>query len=164
MVQPGLTFDEYVDLRLKPLAGADRAFHEAAETEREQMFPMNLASASSHLRSRGYDCRPAMLETLIENGVVTPADPAAWTQADVEAAAEHFEECDIFTPTPRCARRSDGASPTSCGRCVRRRSASRPNMHAGYPTTTSTSWCTVYHRGGWRQAAARFGVNLRHVA
>jgi len=98
MMQTGLTFDEYVDLRLRPPAGADRAFHKAAEMEQERMFPMTLTAASGHLRSRGYDCRPAMLELLIKNGVVTPAGPDAWTQADVDAAAEHFEDCEIFTP------------------------------------------------------------------
>jgi hypothetical protein len=94
----GLTFEEDVDLRLRPPAGADRAFQEAAEMEREQMFPMALATASAHLRSRGYDCRPAILETLIENGVVTPTKPDVWTQADVDAAADHLENCDILTP------------------------------------------------------------------
>lgn len=94
----GLTFEEYVDLRLKPPAGADRAFQEAAEMQRDQMFPMALAAASTHLRSRGYDCRPAMLEMLVENGVVAPAKPDAWAQADVDAAAEHFEDCQIFVP------------------------------------------------------------------
>jgi hypothetical protein len=94
----GLTFDEYVDLRLKPPAGADPTFHEAAEMEREQMFPMKLAVASGHLRSRGYDCKPPMLELLIQNGVVTPVGPDSWTKADVDTAAEHFEDCQIFVP------------------------------------------------------------------
>jgi len=94
----GLTFDEYVELKLKPPAGADRAFQRAAEMEREEMFPMNTATASSHLRSRGYDCRPEMLELLVKNGVVTLTKPDAWMQADVDAAAEHFEECEIFVP------------------------------------------------------------------
>lgn len=98
MERIGLTFDEFVDLKLKPAAGADRAFHEAADIERREMFPMTLTVASNHLRSRGYDCRPAMLEALVKNGVVTPAAPDAWTQADVDAAAEHFEQCQIFTP------------------------------------------------------------------
>lgn len=66
--------------------------------ELEQMFPMNIAQASNHLRSRGYDCRPEMLELLIQNEVVTPANQNAWSQADVDAAAEHFEQCDMFTP------------------------------------------------------------------
>lgn len=98
MARIGLTFDEYVDLKIKPHAGADRAFHEAAKMERREMFPMALTVASSHLRSRGYDCRPEMLELLVKNGVVTPAMPDAWAQADVDAAAEHFEECGILTP------------------------------------------------------------------
>ncbi len=94
----GMSFDEYVELRLNPPAGSDPAFRAAAEQEREQMFPMNLASAANHLRSRGYDCKPMMLEMLIENGVVKPTDRDAWTQADVDAAAEHFEDAQIFVP------------------------------------------------------------------
>ena len=50
MVRIGLTVDEFVDLKIKPRASADRAFHEAAEIERERMFPMTLAAAASHLR------------------------------------------------------------------------------------------------------------------
>ena len=33
MMRIGLTFDEYVDLKLKPHAGADQAFHEAARMQ-----------------------------------------------------------------------------------------------------------------------------------
>lgn len=51
----GLTFEEYAELKVKPRMGADRAFHRAAEMELAEMFPMTLAAASSHLRSRGYD-------------------------------------------------------------------------------------------------------------
>jgi hypothetical protein len=98
MERIGLTFDEFVDLKLTPGVGADRAFHEAAEMERRDMFPMALTVASNHLRSRGYDCRPAMLELLVKDGVVTPTAPDAWSQADVDAAAEHFEQCGILTP------------------------------------------------------------------
>ena len=94
----GLTFEEYVDLRLRPLAGADPVFSDAAEREREPMFPMNATGASGHLRSRGYDCRPQMLDLLVRDGVIKLAKPDAWTQADVDAAAEHFEDCNILTP------------------------------------------------------------------
>jgi len=94
----GLTFEEYVDLRLKPSAGADRAFHEAAEMEQDEMFPMDATGASRHLRTRGYDCRPQMLDLLVERGVVKLSKPDVWSQADVDAAAEHFEECEILTP------------------------------------------------------------------
>ncbi|MEX0886837.1 MAG: hypothetical protein WD009_10405, partial [Phycisphaeraceae bacterium] len=73
-------------------------FHRAAETEQERMFPMTLAGAASHLRSRGYDCRPEMLDVLIRNEVVRPGSPDAWSRADVDAAAEHFEDCDMLTP------------------------------------------------------------------
>ncbi|MCA3004406.1 MAG: hypothetical protein ACK51N_04255 [bacterium] len=98
MTRIGLTFDEYFDLRQKPQAGADPAFHEAAEMERDGLFPTATAAASNHLRSRGYDCRPVMLDALVEQGVVKPSDPNGWTRADVDAAAEHFEECGIFVP------------------------------------------------------------------
>jgi len=98
MARIGLTFDEYADLKIKPPAAADPAFHKAAAMEIAQMFPMKLTVASGHLRSRGYDCRPEMLELLIENKVVTPASADAWSQADVDAAAEHFEQCEMFTP------------------------------------------------------------------
>jgi len=94
----GLTFDGYVVLRLEAAVGADRAFQQAAEMERDRMFPMNTTAASSHLRSRGYDCRPQMLDLLVENGVVTLSKPDTWTQTDVDAAAEHFEQCEILTP------------------------------------------------------------------
>ena len=67
------------------------------EESLEQMFPMTLKAASKHLRSRGYDCRPEMLEVLVSGRVVKPASDA-WSRADVEAAAEHFEACEIFTP------------------------------------------------------------------
>ena len=93
-----LTLDEFVNLKIKPRAGADAASHEAAARELERMFPMTLVAASHHLRSRGYDCRPAMLEVLVRDGVVTPAGPDAWSQADVDAAAQHFEDCDLLTP------------------------------------------------------------------
>lgn len=94
----GLTFDEYLDVKLRPPSGADRVFRQAADQERDGMFPMTTAAASGHLRSRGYDCKPAMLELLVKNGVVQLAQPGMWTQADVDAAAEHFEDCEIFVP------------------------------------------------------------------
>jgi hypothetical protein len=94
----GLTLDEHFDLRVTTRTGAHQAFHEAAKEERDRMFPMATVTASHHLRSRGYDCRPAMLESLVEQGVVTPSQPDAWTQAEVDAAAEHFEECQIYVP------------------------------------------------------------------
>ena len=45
MERIGLTLDEYVDLKIKSWSGADRAFHEAAEMERQEMFPMTLFAA-----------------------------------------------------------------------------------------------------------------------
>ena len=76
----GLTFDEFANL--KP---------------RDETFPLSPPAASAHLRSRGYECKPAMLDLLIENGVVVPARPDAWSREDLNAVAEHFEQCEIFT-------------------------------------------------------------------
>ena len=56
------------------------------------------AEAAEHLRLRGYDCKPQMLELLVENGVVRPSSPDAWTRADVDAAADYFEAAEIVTP------------------------------------------------------------------
>jgi hypothetical protein len=50
----GLTFDAYVDVVLRPSAGAAPAFHEAAEMERDEMFPLATPAASTHLRSRAF--------------------------------------------------------------------------------------------------------------
>lgn len=94
----GLSFDEFAELRLAPLAGADPAFVQAAQLEREALFPMTAAQAVNHLRSRGYDCKPQMLELLVENGVVRPAQPGAWQQGDVEIVADYFEDAEIYTP------------------------------------------------------------------
>lgn len=98
MQTTGLTFEEYVDLQLRPPAYADKVFHRAAETSRERMFPMDQVDVSSHLRTRGYDCRPVMIDSLVRSGAVKPADPNAWTREDVDAAAEHFENAQLFTP------------------------------------------------------------------
>jgi len=94
----GLTFDEYVDVKLRPSARSDRAFREGAETERDEMFPMTTAAASTHLRSRGYDCRASMLKLLVENGTIKLAQPDTCTREDVDEAAERFEEHEMFVP------------------------------------------------------------------
>lgn len=89
----GLTFDEYIELKAMPLAGADPVFIQAVEEEREQMFPMPLVVAANHLWSRGYDCRPESLELLIENGVVSQADPDAWSRANIADGGESSRTC-----------------------------------------------------------------------
>lgn len=94
----GLSFEEYAELKVRPRVGADAAFQHAAQMTLAEMFPMTLMAASGHLRSRGYDCRPAMLEVLVRDGVVKPAEPNAWARTDVDAAAEHFEQCDLLHP------------------------------------------------------------------
>lgn len=145
----GLSFEEYAELKVRPRVGADTAFGHAAEMALAEMFPMTLVAASSHLRSRGYDCRPAMLEVLVRDGVVTPAAPDAWSRADVDAAARHFEDCDLLTPyAAMCQTLGCRYVWTCCGRCARRRIASRPGTGVSFPTTTSTLWCI-----GCRRAA-----------
>jgi len=98
MQRIGLTFDEYVELCLTPLPEASSELHAAAEAERDRLFPMTKVAASHYLRSRGYDCRPIMLDALLEQGVVAPSSPDVWSQDDVEAAADHLEACQIFMP------------------------------------------------------------------
>ena len=98
MPRTGLTCEEFVNLKLRPPASADPAFHSAAETMAAELFPMTLLQASAHLRGRGYDSRPEMLELLVRNKVVNPTRPDAWSQLDVDAAADHFEDCSIYTP------------------------------------------------------------------
>jgi len=74
----GLTFDEAVELKGQP------------------SFPMTMEAASDYLRSRGYDCVPLMLETLSKNKTMKPANLDSWSQANLEAAAEFFENANIF--------------------------------------------------------------------
>lgn len=94
----GLTFDEYIDLKLRPHSRADRAFHQAVDEAPEKMFPMATVTAANHLRSRGYDVRPPMLDVLVKNGVVTLAQPDVWSPADVDVAADYFEEAQMLVP------------------------------------------------------------------
>jgi hypothetical protein len=61
----GMDFEEFCELKLTPRAGADQAFFEAAEQEREAMFPMPPLAVVNHLRSRGYDCRAESLDLLV---------------------------------------------------------------------------------------------------
>lgn len=62
----GLTFDKYLNLKARSRSGGDRVFHEAAEEASGQLFPMHTAAAATHFRSRGYDCRPAMLAIFVQ--------------------------------------------------------------------------------------------------
>jgi hypothetical protein len=168
MERIGLTFDEYVELKLRPHEAADRAFHEAAEMEREQMFPMTLPAASSHLRSRGYDCRPAMLELLVKDGVVTPAGPDAWMQADVDAAAEHFEQCQIFTPYAAREARTEDPSIHHKSQSIRPSRSSRicnaSRMRSNTPSFRQRRkwWYTVCH-GPKRSGRSRHGAPVRNT-
>jgi len=79
-MQVGLSFDECQDLR------------------KAAFSPMTTAQVAEHLRLRGYDCKQQMLELLVENGVVRPSSPDAWTRTDVDSAADYFEAAEIVTP------------------------------------------------------------------
>ena len=105
----GLTFEEYTELKVRPRVGADAAFQHAAEMELERMFPMTLMVASSHLRSRGYDCRPQMLEVLVRDQVVKPAGPDAWSQVDV-VDDQHNQADTALNMTDRLQSRYGGAA------------------------------------------------------
>jgi hypothetical protein len=106
----GLTFDEYVELKwgatteglgyLKQEPGKPPVFEpfEDDEPAESQLFPMATVQAANHLRTRGYDCRPEMLDILIENGIVKLSQPDVWTLAEVDAAADYFEEAGLRTP------------------------------------------------------------------
>jgi hypothetical protein len=84
----GLSLAEYRDLKLRPHPRADRVFHQAADGASETMFPMPTMTAANHLRSRGYDVPPPMLDVLVEDRAVTLTHPDVWSRADVEAAAD----------------------------------------------------------------------------
>lgn|GEM_PF-5009145 len=105
----GLTFEEYTELKVRPRVGADAAFQHAAQMELERMFPMTLMVASSHLRSRGYDCRPQMLEVLVRDQVVKPAGPDAWSQVDV-VDDQHNQADTALNMTDRLQSRYGGAA------------------------------------------------------
>ena len=92
----GLTFEEYVELKLMPPKHADRAFVTAAEHMRDEAFPMSLSQAAWHVRTRGYDCRPQSLELLVKRQVIEPADVDAWTRADVDAVCDYFEQHGLY--------------------------------------------------------------------
>jgi len=109
-MQTGLTFDEYVELKwgatcegmgfLKQEPGKPPVFEPLVDDEpaESQLFPMTTGQAANHLRSRGYDCRPEMLDVLVENSVVKLSQPDVWARADVDAAADYFEQAGILTP------------------------------------------------------------------
>lgn len=94
----GLSLDEFTDLKMRPHARADRVFHQVAEDTIEKLFPMDTGAAAIHLRSRGYDVRPPMLDVLVEDGVVALAQSDVWSRADVEVAADYFEEARMLVP------------------------------------------------------------------
>jgi hypothetical protein len=94
----GLSFDEYFELKLMPLKRADDAFREAARDTRDEMFPMETGNAAGHLGGRGYACRRGTLDAIVAQGIVVPKEPGLWTRAEIDAAAEYFEECELFVP------------------------------------------------------------------
>ena len=100
----GLTFEEYVELKLMPPKPADRAFVTAAEHMREEAFPMSLSQAAWHVRTRGYDCRPQSLELLVKQQTIEPADVDAWTRTDVDAVCDYFEQHGLYVPYAEACR------------------------------------------------------------
>ncbi len=100
----GLTFEEYVELKLMPPNHADRAFVTAAEHMRDEAFPMSLSQAAWHVRTRGYDCRPESLELLVKQQTVEPVDADAWTRADVDAVCDYFEQHGFYVPYAEACR------------------------------------------------------------
>ena len=64
----GLTFEEYVEMKLMPPKHAVRAFVTAAEHMRDEAFPMSLAQAAWHARTRdhAYGRRLESLELLVK--------------------------------------------------------------------------------------------------
>lgn len=82
----GLTIDEYYELLGPP--GVDFSCQGQLSTEQAAML----------LYLRGYDVRQEFLDSLIELEVLTLAQPAVWTPADIEFAALYFEDCRLFTP------------------------------------------------------------------
>jgi hypothetical protein len=62
----GLTFDEYVELKLMLPKHVDRAFVTAAEHMRERLFTFSLSQAAWHVRTRGYDCQAQSLELSVK--------------------------------------------------------------------------------------------------
>lgn len=91
----GLTFEEYVEMRGKSHTGIGRLTEGLPS---DPLLPMHIDAASRHLHARGYDCKPQMLDLLVENGVVKPSQPDAWTQSELAAAAEFLEYGEIYTP------------------------------------------------------------------
>jgi hypothetical protein len=100
----GLIFEEYVELKLMPPKHADRAFVTAAEHMRDEAFPMALAQAAWHVRTRGYDGRPESLELLVKQQTVEPVDVDAWTRADVDAVCDYFEQHGFYVPYAEACR------------------------------------------------------------
>lgn len=93
----GLTFDEYVDVKLRPPAGADPAIKRGFEAEVEEKFPMATVTASHHLRSR---VRQPSGHAGTAGGKRRGQSWRNRTRGreDVDAAAEHFEEHEMFVP------------------------------------------------------------------
>lgn len=94
----GLTFEEYVKIKLTPAKEVKLPRHLLDRDYEAEFFPTNSSKTAGHLRSRGYDSLSPMMKMLVLNGVVKVPEPDGWTKADVDAAAQHFEECGLFTP------------------------------------------------------------------
>ena len=58
----GLTFEEYVELKLMPPKHADRAIVTAAEHMRDEAFSMSLPQAAWHVQTCGNSTNPLELD------------------------------------------------------------------------------------------------------
>lgn len=79
----GLTREEFVELKRKPIACRDQS--------------LTLEEAAEHIRQRGYDCRPQSLMVLV-TGTLTETSNRIWTQELIESCCDWFETHLIFTP------------------------------------------------------------------
>ena len=93
----GLTFDEFVNVKLRP-TNEDVPKHRSADARATKMFPMTTVEAANHLRSRGYDSPVDSLEELVEDEVVSLDADGKWTREAVDEAADFYERCELFVP------------------------------------------------------------------
>lgn len=93
---------------------ASESLPEDDEPDESQLFPMTTGQAANHLGSRGYNCKPQMVELLVENGLVRPSSPDTWT---------------------------GGRTWTRLPTTSRTRKSSRPMLRCDGEVATSTSCC-----------------------
>lgn len=68
----------------------------------DEAYPTSTEGASSELRTRGLDARPAVLEYLIKKGVIpVPRGEGRnrqWSAADIDRVADYMDREGMFTP------------------------------------------------------------------